>query len=123
MIQDAESSDSGDDGEIIKQLKETFHTTAERNEGTKVQNPRRLCHVLRREASNSAVLSFCVCMYIYLYVCPSRFSAHARFLPTQSALRACVHARTGKKATTVSTALGVEYAVHLHVCLGLHGQH
>ena len=32
MIQDAESSDSGDDAEIIKQLKEKFHTTAKRSE-------------------------------------------------------------------------------------------
>lgn len=36
MIQDAESSDSGDDGEIIKQLKEKFHTTAERSEKVRV---------------------------------------------------------------------------------------
>ena len=36
MIQDAESSDSGDDDEIIKQLKEKFHTTAERSEKVRV---------------------------------------------------------------------------------------
>ena len=36
VIQDAESSDSGDDGGIIKQLKEKFHTTAERSEKVRV---------------------------------------------------------------------------------------
>lgn len=36
IIQDVESSDSGDDGEIIKQLKEKFHTTAERSEKVRV---------------------------------------------------------------------------------------
>ena len=36
IIQDVESSDSGDDGEIIKQLKEKFHTTAERSEKVQV---------------------------------------------------------------------------------------
>ena len=36
MIQDAESSDSGDDGEIIKQLKEKFYTTSERSEKVQI---------------------------------------------------------------------------------------
>ena len=36
IIQDVESSDSGDDGEIIKQLKEKFHTTAERSKKVRV---------------------------------------------------------------------------------------
>ena len=36
IIQDVESSDSGNDGEIIKQLKEKFHTAAERSEMVRV---------------------------------------------------------------------------------------
>ena len=36
MIQDAESSDSRNDDEMIKQLKEKFHTTAERSEKVRV---------------------------------------------------------------------------------------
>ena len=36
MVQDTESSDNHDDGEIIKQLKEKFNTTAERSEKVQV---------------------------------------------------------------------------------------